>query len=234
MAYSYGPSIIKNGLAFAYDAANRKSYPGSGTVWSDLSGNNVTGTLTNGPTFSSANGGVIVFDGVNDYVNLTRPATITTGGSLTISMYAKWVTVGTTVSTIQALIDNNHSAPNIGFIIQDRPDLNQRLTFSVRPSTTTQVSSSFVVGNGNWYHITGTNDGTTSRLYINGVLDGFVTEAGGLSTVQTNITIARWQGSGGSRHMNGSVGNVFVYNRALSASEILQNYHATKGRYGLA
>jgi hypothetical protein len=149
-------------------------------------------------------------------------------------MYAKWTTVGTTTSTIQALIDNNHNAtPMQGFFIQDRPDLSQRLTFSVRPSATTQVTSSFVVGNGNWYHITGTNDGTTSRLYINGVLDASVTESGGVATVQPNITIARWQGGGGSRHMNGSVGQVFLYNRALSASEVLQNYAASKGRFKL-
>ncbi len=64
-----GPNIITNGLILELDAANRKSYPGSGTTWTDLSGNGNTGTLTNGPTFSSANGGSIVFDGVDDYVN---------------------------------------------------------------------------------------------------------------------------------------------------------------------
>lgn len=233
MPNNYGPRIVTDGLVLCLDAGNTKSYPGSGTTWTDISRNANNATLINGPTFSSINGGVVVFDGSNDYANLTRPSSIVTGGSITICMYAKWTTTGTTITTIQTLIDNNHSAPNIGFFIQDRPDLSQRLTFSVRPSTTTQVISSFVVGNGNWYHITGTNDGSTSRLYINGLLDASITESGGLATVQPNITIARWQGGSGSRHMNGSIGQVFIYNRALSASEVLQNYNASKGRFKL-
>lgn len=64
-----GPDIITDGLVFCLDAANSKSYPGTGTAWTDLSGNDNNGTLTNGPTFDSSNGGSIVFDGVNDQVN---------------------------------------------------------------------------------------------------------------------------------------------------------------------
>lgn len=68
MAFANGPVIVKNGLIFNLDAADRNSYPGSGTTWSDISGNGNNGTLTNGPTFSSDNGGVIVLDGSNDYI----------------------------------------------------------------------------------------------------------------------------------------------------------------------
>ena len=71
MSLSRGPKIVTNGLVLYLDAANKKSYPGSGTTWTDLSGNNNTGTLTNGPTFDSNNGGSIVFDGTNDYVSNT-------------------------------------------------------------------------------------------------------------------------------------------------------------------
>ena len=66
MATNGGPNIIEDGLVFAVDAANKKSYPGSGTTWADLAGSN-NGTLINGPTFDSGNGGSIVFDGTNDY-----------------------------------------------------------------------------------------------------------------------------------------------------------------------
>ena len=66
MAIIDGPRIPTSGLIFYLDAANTRSYPGSGTTWTDLSGNGNTGTLTNGPTYSSANGGQIVFDGSND------------------------------------------------------------------------------------------------------------------------------------------------------------------------
>ena len=72
MACNSGPDIIEDGLVLCLDAANINSYPKSGTTWSDLKGSN-DGTLTNGPTFSSANGGCIVFDGSNDYVNGFRP-----------------------------------------------------------------------------------------------------------------------------------------------------------------
>ena len=69
MAIFYNPRTITDGLVLCLDAANRKSYPGSGTTWTDLSGRGNTGTLTNGPTYSSANGGSIVFDGTDDIVN---------------------------------------------------------------------------------------------------------------------------------------------------------------------
>ena len=68
MAFNFSPKIVTNGLVLALDAANTKSYPGSGTVWSDLTPNGNNGALTNGPTFNSANGGSIVFDGTNDYL----------------------------------------------------------------------------------------------------------------------------------------------------------------------
>ena len=69
MALGHGPTVVTNGLVLALDAADRNSYPGSGTAWTDISGRGNTGTLTNGPTYSSANGGSIVFDGTNDYVD---------------------------------------------------------------------------------------------------------------------------------------------------------------------
>ena len=70
MSIHYSPTTVTSGLVLCLDAGNAKSYPGSGTVWTDLSGNGNTGTLINGPTYNSANGGSIVFDGVNDYANI--------------------------------------------------------------------------------------------------------------------------------------------------------------------
>jgi len=73
MAFSYSPKIATDGLVLCLDAANNRSYPGSGTAWTDLSRGGNNGALTNGPTFNSANGGSIVFDGTNDYVQVTSP-----------------------------------------------------------------------------------------------------------------------------------------------------------------
>jgi hypothetical protein len=201
-----------------------------GTIWTDISGRGNTGTLTNGPTYSSANFGSIVFDGTNDYVIATRPSSIVAGGQITISLWAKWITTGTTISTIQMLLDNNHSGAPQGFVLQDRPDLGKSLTFSVRPNQNGAVST-FIVGDGSWHHITGTNDGSTSKLYIDGVFNSQATESGGIISVYPDITIGLWQGGG--RYLNGNVSQVQIYNRALTAAEVSQNFNATRGRFGI-
>ncbi len=86
MAHFHSPRIITDGLVLALDAANQKSYPGSGTTWSDLSGNGNNGTLTNGPTFDSGNNGSIIFDGVDDYITTgTTPSQLQGNPSFTVS-----------------------------------------------------------------------------------------------------------------------------------------------------
>jgi hypothetical protein len=90
MGLSHSPSIATNGLVLCLDAANRKSYPGSGTTWTDLSGNGNNGTLTNGPTYSSANGGSLSFDGTNDVVNSTTSIIDRADGQeITVSCWIK-------------------------------------------------------------------------------------------------------------------------------------------------
>ena len=69
MSISGGPDIVENGLVLHLDAADTNSYPGSGTLWTDLSGNGNNGTLTNGPAYSSNNKGYFSFDGTDDYVD---------------------------------------------------------------------------------------------------------------------------------------------------------------------
>jgi hypothetical protein len=230
--YNYFGNLVTSGLVLDLDAAKLASYPGSGTTWYDISGNNYSGSLTNGPTFSGiGKQAAIVFDGTNDYVNISRPPQIVTSGSLTISLWTKWTTIGTTTSTIQTLVDNNHSSsPLQGFVIQDRPDLSKKLTFSVSPNGN-GVTSSFQVGNGSWCHIAGTYENGISKLYINGSLDGSFNEPN-MATVQPNVSLGRWE-YGGGRQLSGSIANVQLYNRALSAAEVLQNFNALRGRYGI-
>ena len=231
MAVGYNPRIVTDGLVLALDAGNTKSYNAgiSTTAWNDLSGNGNNGTLENGVGYDSGDGGALSFDGFNEYVICTRPSSIVTGGSISVSVWAKWTTTGTTISTIQALIDNNHSSsPVQGFIFQDRPDLSKKLTFSTNPNQD-GVASTFQVGDGTWHHIVGTNDTVTSKLYIDGVLNNSLSQ-GGLATVQPNISIGYWQESPG-RYLNGNIAQVSIYNRALTAAEVEQNYNATKGRY---
>jgi hypothetical protein len=225
-------NIVTSGMVLNLDAGFVSSYPTSATTWYDLSYSGNNGTLTNGPTFSSLSGGSIVFDGTNDYVLINRPSEITTGGSITVSLWAKWTTVGTTTSTIQALVDNNHSgSPIQGFIIQDRPDLNKSLQFGVQPNTNGSIST-FQVGNGTWKHITGTYVTGSNRLYIDGSFNASTTAEPSMSTVQPYISLGYWQFTP-SRYLNGNIANFQIYNRALSPFEVYQNYNSTKGRFGV-
>jgi hypothetical protein len=225
-------NIVTSGMVLNLDAGFVSSYPTSATTWYDLSYSGNNGTLTNGPTFNSLSGGSIVFDGTNDYVLIDRPSEIKTGGSITISLWVKWVTVGTTISTIQALVDNNHSgSPVQGFVIQDRPDLNKIVQFGVNPSTNGSAST-FQVGNGTWQHITGTYVDRDNKLYIHGSLNASSTAEPNMSTVQPKISLGYWQYTP-SRYLNGGISSVQIYNRALSPFEVYQNYNATKGRFGI-
>ena len=88
MGLSHSPRIVTDGLVFCVDAANKRSYPGVGTTWTDLTANKNNGTLTNGPTFDSANGGSIVFDGTNDYVDLGSSLSISTSSPFSVEFWS--------------------------------------------------------------------------------------------------------------------------------------------------
>jgi hypothetical protein len=98
MAFNYSPRIVTDGLVLYLDAANPRSYPGSGTTWSDLSRGGNNGVLTNGPTFNSANNGSIVFDGTNDFIQCSNRTTINLG--LTIETVIKTTSSTSTKSYI--------------------------------------------------------------------------------------------------------------------------------------
>lgn len=232
MGHYHNPQIILDGLIFAIDAANPRSYSGSGITVNDIVAGS-GGTLV-GTTYSSVNAGTFVFDGVDDYINIPYPSGINTGSPITLCLWAKWITVGTDTSTIQVLVDNNYqtSPGSIGFEIQDRPDLGKVLEWGAQPGAgITRCTSDFQVGDGTWRHITGTNDGATSILYVDGVQSGLARTAAGIGSSQAYINIGRWD-FGNNRNMNGSISGLMIYNRALSAKEVLKHYNSTKSRYG--
>ena len=175
MGLSHSPSVISNGLIFYLDGSNRRCYTGSGLTASGLV-DRIDSTLVNGTGFSSSNLGFFSFDGANDYISSAYPEKLNSGYPITLSLWAKWTTTGTTTATIQTLVDNNYqtaylSGPGtIGFVIQDRPDLGKVLEWGASPGAgITRCTSTFQVGDGTWRHITGTNNGSTSILYIDGI-----------------------------------------------------------------
>ena len=227
-----GPKIITSGCVLSLDAADKLSYKGSGTTWKDLSGNNNTGTLTNGPTFSAGNQGSIVFDGVDDYVNCGSNSSLNLG-SLTLSA---WVKASTNVSTYRAIIADESitgaSTWNYRLYILQSSGL---VAFDVSGGGYSGVSSTYAINNNQWYHICAvrTSPGGTQNLYINGILNNSSSDTTSITTLSYAVWIGRSPFGGGVYPFSGNISQVSIYNRSLTATEVLQNYNATKSRFTL-
>jgi hypothetical protein len=235
MGISAGPKITTDGLVLHIDSSNTKSYSGSGiTIYNMVTGG-IAGTLVNGPVSDIAYKKTFILDGTNDNIQMQLPSGIVTGSQISISLWAKWKSTGTTTATIQTLVDNQYQvADNIGFFIQDRPDLGSVLEWTTQPNNAInrRVYSTQIVGDGSWHHIVGTNDGTYSRLYVDGYETGTAKTSAGIATTQDILCIGNWAYVYSSpRYLNGSVSNFKVYNRALSSTEILNDYFSTKNRF---
>jgi hypothetical protein len=223
MGLSHSPSIITQNLVLCLDAANSKSYPGSGTTWTDLSGNGNNGTLAGGVGYSSSNGGSLTFDGTDDGVNCGTNAVLNVGNNITANA---WFYVNS-ISVYQPIVSKVLSDGSLGWEVANSSGT-FRTTF--RPSATqiNLTAGSLVVGN--WYMGTMTFDGTTARLYLNGVQTGSTTTGG---PVTLNSTQPLQIGTRGipSNWYNGNISQVSIYNRALTPQEIQQNYNALRSRF---
>jgi hypothetical protein len=217
MGITYNPRIVTDGLVLALDAANTKSYPQSGTTWTDLSGNGNTGTLTNGPTYSSANGGSIAFDGGNDWVNLGNPSNLNIlnfticawSKSFTFTNYQNLIFKGDTAAGQYGIIVNSSGQwtvqPNIGFISGDSLTLNT------------------------WNFLVGTCNGTQITAYRNGQQKAQYS----ISPISRGSVVSIGADIPNSRYFNGNIAHVSMYNRALSAAEISQNFNALRSRFSI-
>jgi hypothetical protein len=225
MSLGHSPSIATSGLVLCLDAGNTRSYPGSGTAWTDLSGNANNGTLVNIPTYSSTNGGILTFNGSTQYGS--TPLSL---GGYTAYTVAAWIKTTTTGKEITS----TYGAGNVFeiFILNDG-----KLGVYAYGATLAYRASTSSVATGSWVHCAGVYQGSTATLntYVNGVLaNGTLTGA----TIPTSLTVSAstvviGNVNSGSYFFNGSMGQISIYNRALSAAEIAQNYNALRGRYGL-
>ena len=230
MATLYSPKIVTDGLVLCLDAGNTKSYPSSGTAWNDLSGNNNTGTLTNGPTFTGSFGGSIVFDGTNDYINLGNASNIISASQSQISVNT-WVKTNVVNQYKKILVNvtsGTQSITGIYFSLGPSPDL---VYFGVTTSGGQGAAIySQQISTTQYSNLCGTYDGSNIKLYLNGNL--VATQS--LTGTILNTGITRISGYDNNTEVwDGSISQVFIYNRALTASEVLQNYNANKGRFGL-
>ena len=225
MAFNYSPKIVTNGLVLAVDAANTKSYPGSGTVLRDLSGNGYTGTINN-PSFSSNNTGTLVFNGTNSNVDFGNVLADLT--NLTLECFVKF---GTQTQLYGGVISKTLSNAN-GYEIRvdSYTASTTNLVFRyVGDNAAAGFNTNFT--NGVWYHIAATGTNGSQITYVNGVQVGSATTALSPSANSNSLMIARLTYA--SYFVNMTMGCARIYNRVLSAGEVLQNYNATKSRFGL-
>lgn len=208
--------IVTSGLVLNLDAGFTPSYPTTGTTWYDLSGNLNSGTLTNGPTFNSSNGGSIIFDGADDYVNLPN-GLLSGNGDFTI---IQWVqsnggSVGTTFG--------NYPSGTLQFGWSDSYVflwLDNSSAYASTSNFTTAITM-----------IAGRRIGTTTNYMKNGAVLSTGSSNASIGDSNANFRIGTNIQTG--EQYNGKIYTTLVYNRGLSNSEILQNYNAQKGRFGL-
>ena len=233
MSGKSGPDIVENGLVLCLDAANKFSYPGTGTTWTDLSGNSNNGTLTNGPTFSAGNQGSIVFDGTNDYVTKTSWISPPTN-TFTIGC---WVKFSDNVNDRYLLSfgrDIGGSTGGLALFAYGFNAISDVLIFEFG-SGIGRVSSGIVPSLNIWYYLTVTADVTNVKFYLNGEVKNTSSQGSGAITSSPTLSIGSYvNGSGtpGTYFYAGNIAQVSIYNRSLSATEVLQNYNATKSRFG--
>lgn len=210
-------TIVENGLILNLDAGNSSSYAGAGTTWYDISGNGYNGALTNGPSYNSSNGGGLSFDGTNDYVDVEQNF-----GTLSAYTIMFWA----------------------------RRDAENRMPIAVRTTTNFywygDNSWAYTHGGvaGEYYYTKPTSiplntwglycvvyDGANVSIYRQGIYQGQQASTG-TANWSAGMLIGVWA-AGGGYYWKGLISTVMMYNRALSASEVLQNYNATKGRFGI-
>ena len=229
MAVIYNSSIIvTDGLVFCLDAANKRSYPGTGTTWTDIIGSNI-GTFGNSPTFDAANAGSLIFDGTDDYVQFSDDM-IDANQNWTLFFFIN--RSATQTSTIicgpsqspQVRIEGTTSGYYEGHIKINNSTVAQVVLFTnFGPRGSVQRSL------GVWYNVAITKSSYTYSLYIDGELNQSVTDGNEVTFNNNPNDIGRRVFS--NEYLSGKLSNLSFYNRALTADEILQNYTATKVRY---
>ena len=223
MSLSHSPLIVRDGLVFCVEAASVRSYPRTGTTWYDLA-RTANGAMQNmdASNFSEDKRGVLNFDGTNESVNLniSPQDLVGQGSAATISAWFNVDIVG------QCIIIGNGTSGR--FYIET---YNGPYGYTVHwgfGDTNNAATGSAFIETGRWYNYTAVFDGTYAKEYLNGVSTNHSSNLGARAYSGT-MRIGTWQGS--NFMFNGKIGNIYVYNRGLSAGEVLQNYNAIKGRF---
>jgi hypothetical protein len=222
------PSIVTNGLVLNVDAGFTPSYPTTGTTWYEISSGGNNGTLTNGPTFSSSNGGSIVFDGVDDYVAVPNREDLDFPNANFTA--ACWFKTTQSSSYIGLLGKIDFSVGTVGWTLQL---YNGTVTSWINNNI---LQSPLSYNDNNWHYgvmVCGTPSTGNRYIYVDGIqVTSSVMPYHSFDPTNLNLWIGGWT-NGVAYLFRGNIGSTQIYNRTLSAAEVLQNYNAQKGRFGL-
>ena len=243
MSTGYGPRIVTDGLVLCLDASNSKSYPGSGTVWTDLSGNGNNGTMSS-VNYNSDNNGNLILDAGTDYIMVPHNSIFNFNSTFTLSVWIKINTLNLTsiynILSKKASFNNTQKGWSCQLDYRDNGIVQYRNNdatsyFDHTPNATLNNTSLLNQTSSykNIVWVTRTAPGNLS-VYIDGISRSapqavFYTD----TDTSNNLYIGKTLGSSGDGSPPMSIGQISLYNRNLSVSEIQQNYNATKGRFGL-
>jgi len=231
----FSTQIVTDGLVTMYDAGDINSYPGTGNNWFDLVGN-ATLTLTNGPVFSTAGGGSIDFDGTNDYAG--RTGLINLGQNITISVWFNPDAVGT---TRRPLVADGYSFTTADGVLTmlSGGGVNNGATITINNDNPARVAVANTVTVGSWQNLTFVRNGTAAAnlfIYKNNANTASAAAVGNgnidfNTTTSNNMRVAGRADA--ADYYDGKIAIVMMYNKALSTSELTQNYNALRSRFGV-
>ena len=227
MGFFRGPNIVRDGLVFAVDAGSERCYSGSGTTVSNIIDSS-TGTLTNGITFNSANGGFWEFDGTDGYINVPNANSpqFTTNQAFTISyiVYLNRVT-----GIYMTPVMKGSFGSSYGHLIGSA---NLFLVYTDNDSNPELSLSGMLTNDANkWVSITQTYDGSRIYVYRNG--EFFAQSGTGVGFTVNTSNLYLGSNNSTNYFLDGNMANLKMYNKALTAAEVSQNFNAQKSRFGL-
>ena len=237
----YGPQRATGGTIYTFNGYTVHRFNSNGTFnlttaanWLDISGNNNNGTLTYSPTYSIQNRGSLVFDGTDDYVDVANASSLNPSNGISVSV---WVKFTSTINNTRQMLVEKHTSPGFGWWLAGQ---NNKIVWlivgTINGEKYIDLTNNTSIISGIIYNIVGTYNATSStlKLYVNGSDDGGTIIGGGsgLSSSLNPLIIGK-QHNWGNSPSSITMFNTLLYNRALSATEVFQNYNATKSRFGL-
>lgn len=247
MAGNVAPNIVTDGLVLGLDAANLASYPGTGATWSDLTINRNNFSLLNGAVYDSSNLGNILFDGINDYANITYNSTLSVPNAHTVECWfyptgraqgAIFDGAGTLMRAgqVEDMMFTLNYVHDFGALAYGWFRSNTGNPYPAAGSFNFIGTPNNVVAANRWNLATATRDGSTIKVYANGVLALTVTGSSlpsnpsWITFLGGSLTMGRCTGNA-SINYQGKIATARIYNRALSESEVFQNFNAHRSRF---